>query len=138
MTTARRVLTVLALTLGVVVGSSIPASASFGDTAALSSMAVHTALIAAPTQVEAKLLCTTTPRTLKIEWWRSGSRGVTCYLITVHPTSGAPYQILTGPTDETYVTADDALISANPSFTITTLTSYGWTATSAKVGITQC
>jgi hypothetical protein len=138
MTTAQRLLTTLGLALAVVIGTSIPASASFGDTAALPSMAVGTAMIAAPTQVEAKLLCTTTPRTLKVEWWRSASRGVTGYLITVHPTSGAPYQLATGVTDETYLTADDALISSNPSFTITTLTSYGWTATSAKVGITQC
>jgi hypothetical protein len=149
MTTVKRLLTTLGVGLTIVLVTGVPALATFADSAALASMTISTATVAAPTQVEAKLLCTTTvdpttgtsttTRTLKIEWWRSTSPGVTGYAVTAYPRGGPPYQlVVTGPTDEAYVSADEELISSDPRFTVTTLTSYGWTATSPKVGMSGC
>jgi hypothetical protein len=148
-THVRRVLVVLATAAAVVLGICAPASALFGDRATLPTMTAETHTVIAPTQVEAKPICTTTVdpstgatttrMTLKIEWWRSTSPRVTGYLITAHPKNGTPYEFTrTGSTDEAYLVADDALVAAEPRFTVTTLTAYGWTKTSAMTSVPRC
>jgi hypothetical protein len=142
----RRGATVLALTTTVLIataGTRAPAQATFADSAAVSTT-ISTGTVAAPTQVEAKWLCTTTTEgttttEVKIEWWRSTSRGVTGYLITVHEVDGSSYELArVGPTDEIYYHADEQLYAAQPDFSVTTLTSYGWTAQSLMAEVSTC
>jgi hypothetical protein len=136
----RRGLLVLGLPVAVAVAtvaSTAPAQATFADSAAVSTT-ISTGTVAAPTRVEAKWVCTTTTE-VKIEWWRSTSPGVTGYLITVHQADGSSYELArVGPTDEIYYHADEQLYAAQPDFSVTTLTSYGWTAQSLMAEVSTC
>jgi hypothetical protein len=145
----RRLLAVLGTAVILVVLTGHPASARFADSVTLASPTVGTHTVVAPAQVEAKPICTTTVdpttgasttvMTLKIEWWQSTSPRVTGYAITAYPTGGTAYELMrTGPTDETYVVADQGLIASQPRFTVTTLTAYGWTKTSSMTAVPRC
>jgi hypothetical protein len=148
MSTSRRVLSIIGLTVAVLIGSSVSASATFAESVSVSTT-VGTATIAPPTQVEAKAVCTTTvdpvtlvsttTTTVKIEWWRSTSPRVTGYRVTAYP-AGAPAYVLktTGPTDEIYLDDDPDLYSANLKISVTTLTGTTFTAESAKVPVAKC
>ena len=148
MSMPRRVLTLIGLTVAVLIGNSIPASATFSETVTVTTT-LGTATITPPTQLEAKNICTTTvdPLTqvatttvtdVKIEWWESTSPRVTGYRITVHPAGGAAYTLATtGPTNETFV-SPGSVRGQNPRISVTTLTGTSWTAQSALTGITSC
>ena len=108
-------LTLIGLTAAVLIGGSIPASATFSEAVTISTT-TGTATITPPTQVEAKNLCTTTvdPVTqatttttqLKVEWWQSTSPRTTGYRVTVHPAGAAYALAVTGPTDEVFLTRE--------------------------------
>src|SRR4051794_31002095 len=83
MTTVRRVLGVLGLALAVVMGSSLPASATFSDTTVLSMTSVGAASVVAPGAVTGTLTCGPRNTTMGVTWNPSGSRGVSGYRITV-------------------------------------------------------
>jgi hypothetical protein len=147
MSATRRVLTLIGLTAAVLIGGSIPASASFSEAVTVTT-AVGTATIAPPTQVEAKTLCTTTvdpvtqvettTSTVKIEWWGSTSARTTGYRVTVHPASGSAYTLATtGPTDEVFTTPA-SIAGSNPRISVTTLTGTNFTASSVQVRIDPC
>ena len=59
MSITRRALALIGLTVAVLIGGSIPASATFSEAVAMSAT-IGTATITPPTQVEAKNICTTT------------------------------------------------------------------------------
>ncbi|MGK5173156.1 hypothetical protein [Geodermatophilus sp. CPCC 205761] len=150
MTTTRRALALLTLTLAVLVTATLPANAAFDDPAPAVTATVGTLTVQPPTQVEAKGLCTTTtdPATgavtttvqAKIEWWRSTSPGVTGYVVTAHLNNGASYVMARtdATADEVFDSADASHLQYQPRFTITTLTSYGWTAVSVRSGVLTC
>jgi hypothetical protein len=146
MSITRRALTLIGLTAAVLIGGSIPASATFSEAVPISTT-IGTATITPPTQVEAKNVCTTTvdPVTqatttttqLKVEWWQSTSPRTTGYRVTVHPAGSATYTLaVTGPTDEVLLSASVA--GQNPRISVTTLTGTAWTAQSPLIGIAQC
>ena len=146
MSITRRALTLIGLTAAVLIGGSIPASATFSETVTIPTT-IGTATITPPTQVEAKNICTTTvdPVTqatttttqLKVEWWRSTSPRTTGYRVTVHPVGSAAYTLaVTGPTDEVFLDANIA--GQNPRISVTTLTGTAWTAQSPLTAIAQC
>src|SRR5688500_6051087 len=139
MSIIRRALALIGLTVAVLIGGTIPASATFAEAVAVAT-SVGTATIAPPTQVEAKTLCTTTvdPATqvetttmrVKIEWWRSTSPRTTGYRVTVHPAGGTAYTLnTTGPTDEVFTTPS-SIAGSNPRISVTTLTGTTFTAQS--------
>ena len=148
MSTTHRVLSLIALTVAVLIGGSLPASATFSEKVT-TVVTVGTAAIAPPTQVEAKTLCTTTvdPLTLaptttatdiKIEWWESTSARATGYRVTVHPSGGPAYTLATtGKTDEIFV-APSSVRGENPRISVTTLTGTSFTTQSVLVGVTPC
>ena len=147
MSTTRRVLGIVGLTVAVLLGGVIPASATFSENVGVTTT-VGTATIAPPTQVEAKTLCTTTvdpvtgvattTSTVKIEWWGSTSPRTTGYRITVHPAGSPAYTLaVTGPTDEVF-TSPTSIAGANPRISVTTLTGTNFTAQSALTGIAPC
>ena len=147
MSTTRRALTLIGLTAAVLIGGSIPASATFSEAVTVAT-SVGTATIAPPTQVEAKTLCTTTvdPVTqaetttsnVKIEWWRSTSARTTGYRVTVHPADAPAYTLATtGPADEIFVNPT-TLGGSNPRISVTTLTGTNFTASSTLTAIRPC
>jgi hypothetical protein len=150
MTTTRRILTLAGLVLAVMIGTSIPASATFSDSVAIPTMTVTTGTVQAPTQIEAIGWCTTTvdPVTgavtttvnAKIEWWRSASPRVTGYQVTAHLDDGSSYVMATTDAiaDEVFGSAPQWHLQYQPRFTVTTLTAYGWTAQSMPSNVLTC
>ena len=149
MNAIRRSLILIVLTVSVIAGASLPAWAAFTDSLKVST-AIATTTVAPPTQVEAKATCTTTvdPSTgvttttvqAKVEWHRSATPGVSGYRVTVHLANGTSSVVAqTSATgDEIFPDVDPAYLSRQPRYSITTLTSYGWTAESAKTGVLSC
>ncbi|RZU30566.1 hypothetical protein [Blastococcus saxobsidens] len=141
MNSSRRLLTVLGLAVTVVVGSGISASASFSDTAALPTVTLDTLTVQPPTQVEALLVsCMPAEDTVVVEWQYSGSRGVSGYHVRVHLSDGSSSVVakVGASTKEVLVTLDAATLASSPAFTVTTLTSYGWTARSVGYEGPKC
>jgi hypothetical protein len=148
MSTPRRILALIGLTVTVAIGGSMPASATFSESVAVTTT-IGTATIAPPTQVEARNICTTTvdPLTqattttvtsVKIEWRESTSPRTTGYRITVHPAGGTAYTLATtGQTNEIYV-SPTSVRGQDPRISVTTLTGTAWTAQSVLTGITPC
>jgi hypothetical protein len=147
MSTPRRVLALIGLTVAALIGS-MPASATFSESVAVTTT-IGTATIAPPTQVEARAVCTTTvdPVTqttttttqVKIEWWRSTSPRVTGYRVTAHPAGGSPYTLATtGPTDEIFLFDNPDLLAPNLRISVTTLVGATWTAESVKTLVQKC
>ena len=150
MTGIRRALVLVGLTLAVMVGAAIPASATFADTITLPNATIATLTVAPATQVEAKGTCATMtdPATgavtstanAKIEWHRSTSRGVTGYLVTAHLNDGTSHVLsrTDATADEVWGSAPQEYLAKAPTFSVTTLTSYGWTAVSVRSGVLAC
>ena len=150
MNTTRRILVMAGMVLAVMVGTTIPASATFADSVALPTTSISTLTVQAPTQVEVRGYCTSTVDPLtgavtttvhaKVEWWRSSSPGVTGYRVTAHLNNGTSSVMATtdASADETFGAVDADYLTYQPRFTVTTLTSYGWTAQSATSNVLTC
>jgi hypothetical protein len=141
MTAIRRVLAVLGLALAVVVGGSIPASATYSDTAKLPTTSVATLTVVAPGAVTGKLTCGGTNSTMGVTWNPSGSRGVTGYRITVLFSDG--YQQTEDVAGASTSSWTKSITTYNVTaygvrYSVTTLTSYGWSAQSALTGSFRC
>jgi len=148
-TAIRRILVLTGTVLAVMIGTSVSASATFSDAVARTT-SITTATVQAPTQVEAQGTCTTTvdPVTglatttvdIKIEWWRSPSPGVIGYRVVAHRSNGTSQVMATvgASADQVLSNADQTYLKDQPRFTITTLTSYGWTAQSAASNVLTC
>ncbi|MGY1681966.1 hypothetical protein [Geodermatophilus sp. SYSU D01176] len=142
--TTRRLLVLLALTVAVVLGSgSTAANATFADSAALSSTTVGTATVAAPGNVTAELWSCSSTRWMRIAvaWEPSASTGVSGYRIYASLSNGRLYNVGAVSATETQATVivDKFVGSATSvAITVTTLTSYGWTATSPKTAALTC
>jgi hypothetical protein len=198
MTGIRRVLILSGLTLAVIVGSGIPASATFVDTVGVST-AITTGTVAAPTGVTVSDSCVTTTTTVKqtvytdpvtgarttryysssttqatstsnvqgtdsstvagpgayetttttvtrntnlhvsLSWTASTSRGVTGYVVSAHLGVNGSVAPLLGTTGTTVSQVQDAdALVYQPSLLVTTQTSYGWTADSARTAVLAC
>jgi hypothetical protein len=199
MTATRRILTLIGLTVAVIAGASLPASATYADTAAVATT-IATGTVAAPASVTVNDTCTTTTTVVRrtvytnpgtgeqiqtaysstttyaastsnvqgattttvagpgpnetttttttkntdlsvtASWAASGSRGVSGYLVTAHLNDGSTYQMAqTIPSVLTTGTTVDAdYLSFQPRLSVTTLTNYGWTATTAQTPVLSC
>jgi hypothetical protein len=141
MTAVKRALTTLGLALTIVLGTVIPASAAFSDTAALPAMSISTATVTAPGNVVGKLTCGGSSSTMNVTWNPSGSTGVSGYRITVlfsdgfvqnEEVTGASAGSWSKPITTYNVTAFSIRYS------VTTLTTYGWSTQSALTGSFRC
>jgi hypothetical protein len=198
MTGIRRVLILSGLTLAVIVGSGIPASATFVDTVGVTT-AITTGTVAAPTGVTVTDSCTTTTTTVKhtvytdpvtgarttryysssttqatstsnvqgtssstvagpganetttttvttntnlhvtLSWTGSTSRGVTGYVVQAHLGYNNTVNPLLGTAATSVSAVEDAdYLALTPSLLVTTQTSYGWTADSARTAVLAC
>ncbi len=141
MTAVRRVVAVLGLALAAVVGSSIPASASFADEAALSTRSVGTATVAAPGGVAGALTCRGKNATMDVTWTPSGSARVSGYRVTVHFDDGSEQVAdvmgaAAGSWTGTISTLDATRYAVR--YSVTTLTTYGWFTQSDLTGSFRC
>jgi hypothetical protein len=73
-------------------------------------------------------------------WAASASRGVSGYLVNAHLSDGSVYPMAqTAPTVLTTSAGVDAdYLAYAPRLSVTTLTSYGWTATTAPTPVLSC
>jgi hypothetical protein len=200
MTGTRRILILVGLTVAVVAGASLPASATFADSAAVPTATIATGTVAAPAWVNVDESCTTTTTTVKrsvrtnpatgaqtqtayssttttapsssnvdstsstsvtgpglhktttttvtkntdlsvtVSWAASGSKGVNGYLATAHLNNTTDYSMAQTAAATTTASAvvDADYLSYAPRLSITTLTTYGWTATTAQSPVLSC
>ena len=74
-----------------------------------------------------------------VSWKASPTRGVTGYQITAVLANGTVHPIDTVPATTTSVSqSEDAAFAEGARVRITTLTSYGWTSTTAQTGALTC
>ena len=134
----RRGLILLGLTVAVIVGASIPASASFGDSVVVRTT-IATATVAAPGNFVGKLTCGR-PATMSATWSASGTARVSGYLVSVYFSDGFVQTVQLGPTATSWsATIDPYYVTAySIDYTVTTQTAYGWSKESAHTGTFQC
>ena len=140
MTTIRRVLAVLGLALTVVVGSSIPAAATFSDTAALATTSVATATVAAPGDVTGYLICGPSTSTMLVTWTASSASRISGYKVTVHYSDGYEQSETVSASATSWsgsVTTDNVTAYA-VRYSVTTLTDHGWFTQSGLTGSFRC
>ena len=126
--------------LAVVLGSSLPSWASFSDTAAVSTT-VSTATVAPPAGVTATVTkCTGNTAYVRLDWTASTAARVSGYRVRVY--LGNAYQdqapVAAGAT--TWQAGIDTYYLNNyvMTFTVWTLTEYGWTAESPRTAQVVC
>ena len=134
----RRGLILLGLTVAVIVGASIPASATYSDSVTIRTT-VNTATVVAPGNVVGKLTCGR-PATMAATWTLSSSPQVTGYLVSVYFSDGFVQTVQMGPTATSWsATIDPYYVTAySIDYTVTTQTAYGWSKESAHTGTFQC
>jgi hypothetical protein len=199
MTTIRRIVVLIALTVAVIAGASVPAWAAFGDSVTVPTT-ISTITVAAPATVTVNDSCTTTTTVVKrtvytnpgtgqqiqtaystttsyatstsnvqgttttsvagpgpnevttttttkntdltvtASWTASASRGVNGYLVNAHLSDGTVYAMTqtAAGTRSTSQTVDADNLAYQPRLSVTTLTTYGWTARSALTGYITC
>jgi hypothetical protein len=200
MTSTRRILILIGLTLAVTIGAAIPASATFADSASIPTTTLGTGTVAAPASVTVTDSCVTTTTTtsqttrtdpvtgevtttppvsttttatstsniqgtttsttpgpgenetttttvtnttelvVDLTWSASPSRDVSGYVVSAHLYGGAglPMAQLPATTTSAGARVDANYLGYRPSLSVTTLTSYGWTATTSQTAVLAC
>jgi hypothetical protein len=158
MSTSRRALTLIGLTVAVLIGAIVPASATFSeDVAVATSMA--TGAVAAPASVTVVDWCQTVPTTTvdpltgvstttytytyhaTVSWPASTTaRGVVGYRAIAHLNNGTSVVMAetNAATTSISATVDQYYLQFQPRVSVLTLTSYGWTAEGAKSPVLTC
>jgi hypothetical protein len=126
-------------------GEQIQTAYSSTTTSAASSSNVQgttTSTVAGPGPNETTTTTTTKNTMLAVSasWPASGSRGVSGYLVTAHLADGTTYPMAqtAAGTLSTNQNVDADNLVYQPRLSVTTLTSYGWTARSAISGYISC
>lgn len=143
MNALRRVVALTGLTVTVVIGGGVAASAAFSDVVAVK-QTIETGTLAAPTWVNATVtVCHPVHYfTVTVDWPASATtRGVTGYRVVAHLNDGR--DLLLGQTDAGTLSLstrvnDRSALSFAPQVTVTTLSSYGWTGESAPSAVLSC
>ncbi|HLM05975.1 MAG TPA: hypothetical protein VK402_12405 [Blastococcus sp.] len=140
MTAIRRTLTLIVLTVAVIAGASLSAAASFSDSVTVTTT-VATGAVAAPASVTITDRCQGWWYQFDVSWPASTTtRGVTGYRVVAYLNTGATY--LVGQTDAATrtisMTVDQSNLSLQPRLAVTTLTTYGWSAETAKSAVLSC
>jgi len=126
-------------------GEQIQTAYSSTTSSAVSSTNVDsttTSSVAGPGPNEVTTTTTTknTMLAVNVSWTASGSRGVNGYLVNAHLSDGTIYAMAqtAASTLSTSQTVDADNLAYQPRLSVTTLTSYGWTARSALTGYVSC
>ena len=158
MSTPRRILTLIGLTVAVLIGAIVPASATFSEDVAVAT-AITTGTVAAPASMTVNDWCQTVPTTTvnpltgvstttytylyhaTVSWPASTTaRGVTGYRVIAHFSNGTSVVVAETPaaTRSVNATVDQSYLALQPRLSVMTLTGYGWTAESAKTPVLAC
>jgi hypothetical protein len=140
--TLRRSLVVLLAVLALGLGAAGTAAATFADTST-TTLSIGTATVTPPTAVTAQLTSCNSGRTqtVQISWAASTSTRVSGYTITVLDSTGSTLTTgQTGPATTSATLNVDKQLADPTTLTIsvTTLTDYGWTATSPRKAPLPC
>ncbi len=137
----KRFLAVLGLAVSVVVGSSIPASATFSDTTALATMNLDTATVAAPGNVVDALACGgKSDSTMSVTWTHSSAARTSGYRVTVYFSDGfvSTRDVAATATSWSATITTYNVTQYSIRYSVTTLTEYGWSTESALTGSFRC
>jgi hypothetical protein len=155
----RRSAVLLGLVAAVIVGSSIPAAATFTEAVSTNTATLRTTTVAAPASITVSRTCTqtatggywnatgqwvttyTTYYNATVTWPASTTaRGVSGYRVTAFLPGSAP--IVMGETDATNRTlsasVEASYLAYQPTISVTTLTSYGWSTESVRKAVPTC
>ena len=134
----RRGLILLGVTVAVVVGVTLPASATYADSVAIRPT-ISTATVAAPANLVGKLVCGR-PATMSATWSLSTSTRVSGYLVSVYFSDGYVQTLQLAPTATSwsYPISDYNVTAYSIQYTVTTQTDYGWTKESAHTAVFGC
>ena len=137
----KRFLAVLGMALSVVVGTGVPASATFSDTTAVATTNFATVTVAAPGNVVGELLCGgRSDSTMKVSWTHSDAARISGYRVTVHFSDGYEQgeRVAATATSWTKKITTYNVTKYAIQYSLTTLTDHGWYTQSSKTGWFQC
>jgi len=158
MSTVRRILILIGVSIAVLAGAIAPASATFSDDVAVSTT-ITTGTVAAPASITVDDWCQTVPTTTvdpltgvstttysylyhaTVSWPASTTaRGVTGYRVIAHLNNGTSVVMAetNAATTSISATVDQYYLQFQPQVSVMTLTSYGWTAEGAKSPVLTC
>ena len=142
MTTLRRGALLALITLTTLLGPTGPAHASFDNTATTTAT-LTTTTIAPPTAVTAQMTSCSNSRTqtVLVSWAASTSKRVSGYTVAILNSAGTTISTVQVGATTTSATVSLDRLSVDPAtltFTTTTLTDYGWTATSPRKAPLPC
>jgi predicted ribosomally synthesized peptide with SipW-like signal peptide len=135
----RRTGVLVLLAVFLIVGTSVPSWASFSDSATVSTT-VATATVVPPANVTARTRCTGNTASVTLNWGASTSARVSGYQIRVYLGNAYQNQGTVGATTTTWQGSADTYYVANyvMTFSVWTLTDYGWTAESVRTARIVC
>jgi len=141
-TTLRRSTLLALITLATVLGPTGPAHATFDNTTTTTAT-IGTATVAPPTAVTAQMTSCSSSRTqtVQLTWAPSTSARVSGYTIAVLGSAGNTLGTGQAGSTSTSTTISLDKLDVDPStltFSVTTLTDYGWTATSPRKAPLPC
>ena len=138
MTRIRRGLVLLGLTIAVVIGASVPASATYAEAVTVKTT-ISTTTVAAPGNLVGKLTCGR-PATMSATWALSGTARVSGYLVSVYFSDGFIQTVQLGATATSWsATIDPYYVTAySIRYSVTTQTNYGWSKETPLTGAFQC
>jgi hypothetical protein len=133
MTRAARLAVVLCVAVAVLVGATLPASATFTASRSTAPIGVSTLTVQPPTNLTATCLSSTKVR---LTWNLSDSPRVTSYRVQLSSNNGST----TIQTRSAPWTGGDFFVMAGVSytFTVTAITDYRWTGVSGTVTVPPC
>jgi hypothetical protein len=142
MSTTRRVLLLLTLIGAIFTASSAAAQASFAESVTVTAtpFSIGTATLAVPTTGPGSLTCGKTTATMGLTWTASTAPKVSGYLVTVYFSDGFTQTVQKAATDTSWsqsITLYNVTAYA-VRYTVTTQTTYGWTAESTPTTWFQC
>jgi hypothetical protein len=138
-TARRRAAVLVLLVAGLVFGSSLPSWAAFTDTTSVSA-AITTATVAPPANLTARTKCAGNTATVTLNWAASTAARVSGYRVRVYLGEAWQDQGTVAGTATTWQGNADTFYVSNytMTFTVSTLTEYGWTAESLRTARIIC
>lgn len=136
----RRAAVLVVLTVSLIVGAAVPSWAAFTSGQSLPTMTIGTATVAPPGTVTASTSCSYTTATVTLTWTPSTSARVSGYRVRVYLNQAYQDQTPLSATTTTWQggTSVTNTTAYTMTFTVWTLTDYGWTAESAHTTRIVC
>ena len=143
MSILRRTLVLATLTAAVAVFAiavTIPAWASWADSASVATTSYTTTNVLAPTNVVGSLTCGNPNSTMGLTWTASTSSRVSGYLVTVYFSDGYTQTVQLASTATSWSSSISTynVTAYSVQYSVTTQTNYQWTKESTKTGWSHC